>query len=413
MDIKINSNKNKYKRFGFAGLAIIIVGIIFFYISSQPRTLTVNESEIMIKEVTEDFFEDFISFQAQVEPINSTLINVVETGSVQEIFTENGAMLTKGMPIAQLYNPNSELTYLTQETAIIEQMNQLNVSKLNIRNQELNLSKDLVGIEHDFNQTQLEYDLNKKLFERGVISKNEWEITKEKHRYQQERKAIIQKTLIKEKESNALQLKQIDNALSVMQKSLNTLRNNKQNFLILAPESGRLSSFDLVLGQSVESGKSIGKIDILSGYKLVAMVDEYYLDRIQEQQYGQIEIKGQSLKVKVFKISPEVKNGKFKVELNFIDKLSDNIQEGVSVGVKLTLSEKEKKLILPKGSYYATTQGKWIFVVNDNKAFRRKIEFGKENPNVYEVISGLKVGDRVITSNYEDYINIEELEIKK
>lgn len=413
MDIKINSKKNKYKRFAFIGFTLLIVVFLFFYVSNQPRKLVVNESEIMIKEVTEDFFEDFVSFQAQIEPINSTLINVVESGSVQEIYTENGAMVSKGMPIAQLYNPNSELSYLTQETAIIEQMNQLNVSKLNIRNQELNLSKDLVGIEHDYNQTQLEYDLNKKLFERDVLSKNEWETTKEKFRYQQERKAIIQKTLVKEKESNVLQIKQIDEALSIMQKSLNTLRNNKQNFLILAPESGRLSSFDLALGQSIESGKSIGKIDVLSGYKLVAMVDEYYLDRIQEGQYGQIEIKNQTMKVKVFKISPEVKNGKFKVELEFIDKLTDNIQDGTSVGVKLTLSEKEKKIILPKGSYFASTQGKWIFVVTDQIAIRRKIELGKENPNVYEVISGLKIGDKVITSNYEDYINIEELEIKK
>lgn len=413
MDIKINSKKNKYKRFAFIGFILLIVVFLFFYVSNQPRKLVVNESEIMIKEVTEDFFEDFVSFQAQIEPINSTLINVVESGSVQEIFTENGAMVSKGMPIAQLYNPNSELSYLTQETAIIEQMNQLNVSKLNIRNQELNLSKDLVGIEHDYNQTQLEYDLNKKLFDRDVLSKNEWETTKEKFRYQQERKAIIQKTLVKEKESNVLQIKQIDEALSIMQKSLNTLRNNKQNFLILAPESGRLSSFDLALGQSIESGKSIGKIDVLSGYKLVAMVDEYYLDRIQEGQYGQIEIKNQTMKVKVFKISPEVKNGKFKVELEFIDKLTDNIQDGTSVGVKLTLSEKEKKIILPKGSYFASTQGKWIFVVTDQIAIRRKIELGKENPNVYEVISGLKIGDKVITSNYEDYINIEELEIKK
>lgn len=413
MDIKINSKKNKYKRFAFIGFILLIVVFLFFYVSNQPRKLVVNESEIMIKEVTEDFFEDFVSFQAQIEPINSTLINVVESGSVQEIFTENGAMVSKGMPIAQLYNPNSELSYLTQETAIIEQMNQLNVSKLNIRNQELNLSKDLVGIEHDYNQTQLEYDLNKKLFDREVLSKNEWETTKEKFRYQQERKTIIQKTLVKEKESNVLQIKQIDEALSIMQKSLNTLRNNKQNFLILAPESGRLSSFDLALGQSIESGKSIGKIDVLSGYKLVAMVDEYYLDRIQEGQYGQIEIKNQTMKVKVFKISPEVKNGKFKVELEFIDKLTDNIQDGTSVGVKLTLSEKEKKIILPKGSYFASTQGKWIFVVTDQIAIRRKIELGKENPNVYEVISGLKIGDKVITSNYEDYINIEELEIKK
>lgn len=380
---------------------------------NRPRTLTVSANELMIKDVSEDYFEDFVVFQAQIEPINSIFINVIEGGSVQEIFVENGEKVTKGLPIARLYNPNTELNFLTQETAIIEQMNQLNVAKLSIRNQELDLSKDFVGIEHDFNQSKLDYELNQKLYDREVLAKNEWENTKEKMRYQQERKAIIQKSLVKERESNSIQLKQINEALAIMQKSLVTLRKNKQNFLVLAPETGRLSSFEATLGQSIEAGKSIGKVDILSGYKLVAMVDEYYLDRIQENQYGQIEIKGKIIKVKVTKISPEIKNGKFKTELEFIDKIPENLQEGLSVGVKLILSEKEKKLVIQKGSFYTTTQGKWIFVVNNDKATRRKIELGRENPSVYEISSGLKVNEKVIISNYEDYKEVQELTIKK
>ncbi len=413
MDTKINTKKNKYKRLGLIAVAITVLGVSSFYVTKRPRSLTVNANELMIKEVYEDNFEDFVVFQAQIEPINSILINVVEGGSVQEIFVENGEMISKGMPIARLYNPNTELNYLTQETAIIEQMNQLNVSKLSIRNQELSLSKDFVAIEHDYNQSKLDYDLNKKLYDREVLAKNEWENTQEKLRYQQERKSIIQQSLIKERESNNIQLKQIDEALAIMRKSLVTLRQNKKNFLVLAPDSGRLSSFEATLGQSIEAGKSIGKVDILSGYKLVAMVDEYYLDRIQENQYGQIEMKGKIIKVKVTKISPEIKSGKFKAELEFIDKIPANLQEGLSVGVKLILSEKEKKIVIPKGSFYAATQGKWIFVVENNKAMRRKIELGRENPNVYEVVSGLKAGEKIITSNYEDYKEIQELTIKK
>lgn len=413
MDTKINTKKNKYKRLGLIAVAITVLGVSSFYVTKRPRSLTVNANELMIKEVYEDNFEDFVVFQAQIEPINSILINVVEGGSVQEIFVENGEMISKGMPIARLYNPNTELNYLTQETAIIEQMNQLNVSKLSIRNQELSLSKDFVAIEHDYNQSKLDYDLNKKLYDREVLAKNEWENTQEKLRYQQERKSIIQQSLIKERESNNIQLKQIDEALAIMRKSLVTLRQNKKNFLVLAPDSGRLSSFEATLGQSIEAGKSIGKVDILSGYKLVAMVDEYYLDRIQENQYGQIEMKGKIIKVKVTKISPEIKSGKFKAELEFIDKIPANLQEGLSVGVKLILSEKEKKIVIPKGSFYAATQGKWVFVVENNKAMRRKIELGRENPNVYEVVSGLKAGEKIITSNYEDYKEIQELTIKK
>lgn len=413
MDTKINQKNKKYKRLGIIAVTTIILGGSSFYLMNRPRTLTVSANELMIKDVSEDYFEDFVVFQAQIEPINSIFINVIEGGSVQEIFVENGEMVTKGLPIARLYNPNTELNFLTQETAIIEQMNQLNVAKLSIRNQELDLSKDFVGIEHDFNQSKLDYELNQKLYDREVLAKNEWENTKEKMRYQQERKAIIQKSLVKERESNSIQLKQINEALSIMQKSLVTLRKNKQNFLVLAPETGRLSSFEATLGQSIEAGKSIGKVDILSGYKLVAMVDEYYLDRIQENQYGQIEIKGKIIKVKVTKISPEIKSGKFKTELEFIDKIPENLQEGLSVGVKLILSEKEKKLVIPKGSFYTTTQGKWIFVINNDKATRRKIELGRENPSIYEVISGLKTNEKVIISNYEDYKEVQELTIKK
>lgn len=413
MDTKINQKNKKYKRLGIIAVTTIILGGSSFYLMNRPRTLTVSANELMIKDVSEDYFEDFVVFQAQVEPINSIFINVIEGGSIQEIFVENGEKVTKGLPIARLYNPNTELNFLTQETAIIEQMNQLNVAKLSIRNQELDLSKDFVGIEHDFNQSKLDYELNQKLYDREVLAKNEWENTKEKMRYQQERKAIIQKSLVKERESNSIQLKQINEALAIMQKSLVTLRKNKQNFLVLAPETGRLSSFEATLGQSIEAGKSIGKVDILSGYKLVAMVDEYYLDRIQGNQYGQIEIKGKIIKVKVTKISPEIKNGKFKTELEFIDKIPENLQEGLSVGVKLILSEKEKKLVIQKGSFYTTTQGKWIFVVNNDKATRRKIELGRENPSVYEVISGLKTNEKVIISNYEDYKEVQELTIKK
>ncbi|WP_353164001.1 efflux RND transporter periplasmic adaptor subunit [Empedobacter brevis] len=412
MDTKIKHKNKKYKRFGLLVATVVVLGASSIYLMKRPRTLTVNINELRIKNVSEENFEDFVIFQAQIEPINSILINVIEGGSVQEIFVENGEMVTKGLPIARLYNPNTELNYLTQETAIIEQMNQLNVSKLSIRNQELDLSKDFVAIEHDYNQSKLDFELNKKLYDREVLAKNEWENTQEKIRYQQERKAIIQKSLIKERESNTIQLKQINEALGIMQKSLKTLRQNKKNFLVLAPETGRLSSFEANLGQSLEAGKSIGKVDILSGYKLVAMVDEYYLDRIQENQYGQIEMKGKTIKVKVTKISPEIKNGKFKAELEFIDQLPENLQEGLSVGVKLILSEKEKKLVVPKSSFYATTQGKWIFVVKNDKAIRRKIELGRENPTVYEVLSGLKTNEKVIISNYEDYKEVQELTIK-
>ncbi|MGJ1262045.1 efflux RND transporter periplasmic adaptor subunit [Sphingobacterium spiritivorum] len=411
MDIAIprKNRKKQYIALSILGfLAIITAGI---YLATRPSSLNIKKEEVQIKAVKYDSFEDFVVFQAQVDPLHAMLINIVEGGAVQELFVENGAMVTQGMPLARLYNPNTEFNFLSQETAIIEQMNNLNVQKLSLRNQELELSKELITIDHDYNDTKLQYDMNQKLYSNKVLAKNEWEQTQEKHRYQEERKNLIQKNISREKEVNQIQIAQINQALQAMHKSLETLRENKKNFLVLAPVSGRLSSFDAVLGQTYQAGTSIGKVDVMKGYKLMALIDEFYLEKINSGQTGNIEMKGKSVPVRVSKILPEVKNGQFKIELDFTDKQPEGLQQGLSFGVKLILSGKEKKLVIPKGTFSNVSQGKWIFVVEGNKANRRSIELGRENPYYYEVISGLKEGDRIITSGYEDYKNIQLLNL--
>ena len=339
------------------------------------------------------------------------LVNIVEGGSVKEIFVENGAMVVKGESLARMYNPNTELNYLTQETAIIEQINNLNTGKLNIRNQELNLTKDLVAIEHDYNDAKRLADMNGRLFEKDVISKNDWNAFKESLRFQQERKNNIQRSIQKEKQTNQLQISQINRSIQTMEMSLEILRNNKKNFLITAPESGRLTSFEPVLGKTYQAGESIGKIDSRQGYKLVAQVDEFYLEKVREGLKGQIEYKGKSLGVTVVKVIPEVKGGHFDVELRFDSKDNATLQDGLSFGVKLILSEKNKILVLPKGSFNQETAGKWIFVLKGSKAERRTIKLGRENPLYYEILEGLDEGESVITSTYSDYKEIEELSV--
>lgn len=410
MDTRI-PRKNKKKQY----IALAFIGIFSLvglgtYMTTRPKTLKVNKQELLIKAVKMDSFEDFVIFQAQVEPLHSMLVNIVEGGAVQELFVENGTIVTAGMPIARLYNPNTEFNYLSQETAIIEQMNQLNVSKLTIRNQELEMNKELVLIDHDYNNSKLEYDLNEKLYNKKILAKNDWEATEEKLRYQKERKAIIQESLKREQQANSVQVNQINQSLATMERSLEALRENKKNFLVLAPVSGRLSSFEANLGETVVAGTSIGKVDVLKGYKLTAMVDEFYLDKINTGQNGQIELKGKLTQIQVTKILPEVKNGQFKIELQFNEKQPEGLQEGLSFGVKLILSGKEQKLVIPKGSFNSASQGKWIFVVNGNSAERRIIELGRENPYYYEVISGLKENEQIIVSNYDDYKNVEKLE---
>lgn len=404
------NNKNKYL---FIALPLFLVfGFLVYSSVTKKRSLNVKRAEITIKTVENNFFEDFIVFQAKVTPLNSILINITEGGAVQEIYVENGAMVKKGQALARLYNPNTELNYMQQETAIIEQINNLNKSKLDLRNQELNLAKDLIAIEHDYLDSKNLYDLNKKLFEQEILSKNEWEKTVENLRFQKERMKIIKESVTKEKRANQIQIGQLNQSIAFMDKSLGILRTNKQHFLISAPLSGRLSSFEPILGKTYVQGLSIGTIDVMKGYKLLADVDEFYLNKITDGQKGTVDFNGKPIRVQITKVIPEIKSGRFVVELNFTSSESLNLQQGLSFGVKLNLSEKTKTVVLSKGSFYEETNGKWIFVVNGSKGERRAIKLGKENPLYYEVLGGLKAGEKVITSSYKDYKRAEILNLE-
>lgn len=412
MDTVINRKSNKKKYLAIAIFAIIVLGYGAFSMITKKRTFNVKKSEITIKTVEEDFFEDFMVFQARVEPMNSMLVNIVEGGSVQEIFVSNGDMVVQGQPLARLYNPNTELNYMQQETAIIEQINNLNKAKLDLRNQELNLAKDLVSIEHDFLDAKNLYDLNKKLFDQEILAKNEWEKTQENFRFQKERMNIIKQSVTKEKQANQIQIGQLNQSIGIMEKSLGILRTNKKNFLIVAPLSGRLSSFEPVLGQSYQQGQTLGKIDVMKGYKLLADVDEFYLSKVKQGQRGTVDFNGKQVEVLIAKVIPEIKSGRFQVELNFVSNENLDLQQGLSFAVRLTLSEKTKSVVLSKGSFNQDTSGKWIFVVNGNRAERRNIEIGRENPLYYEIISGLKLGEQVVTSSYKDYQEAEILNLE-
>ena len=411
MDTKIIRKTNKKKYLIIALPIFLVLG--YFIISSvtKKRSLNVKKAQISIKTVEEGFFEDFLVFQARVEPMNSMLVNIIEGGAVQEIYVGNGDMVTKGQPLARLYNPNTELSYMQQETAIIEQINNLNKAKLDLRNQELNLSKDLVAIEHDFLDAKNLFDLNRNLFQQEILSKNEWQVTQENLRFQKERMNIIKQSVTKAKQANTVQIGQINQSIGIMNKSLLILRDNKKNFLITAPLSGRLSSFEPILGKTYTQGVSIGTIDVMKGYKLVADVDEFYLDKIKINQKGTVEFNEKMLEVQIVKIIKEIKSGQFQVEVNFISAKNIDLQQGLSFSVRLNLSEKTKTKLLSKGSFNQETAGKWIFVVNGNSAERRTIKLGRENPLYYEVLDGLKVGEKVVTSSYKDYKDVEVLNL--
>ncbi len=413
MDTKIVKKKSKLKLILIIVASAVAVSIFGWYFLNQKKTYNVKSEDITIDEVTNGKFEDMLMVTAQTQSLNSSLVNVLEGGAVKEIFAEDGQMLTKGQPIARVYNPNTEFNYLNQETGIMQQISQMRSSLLELKNQEFNQDKELLQSQNDYNTALQTFNLQKRLYDAEIGKKTDYDIALQNLNYQKDRKQIVEKGASNEKLSRNSQFSAINNSINQMEKSLNILRSNKNNFLIMSPASGRLSSFNISLGQNLTSGESIGKIDLMGGYKLVAKVDEYYINKLTNGIKGTLDNNGKEYEVIITKILPEVKDGQFSVELNFIDAKIENLKIGMTFGVKLKLSADTQSMMIPKGNFYKDTNGKWIFVVKNNKAEKRNISLGRENPLYYEVTSGLKQGESVITSDYSELKKYEILDIRK
>jgi HlyD family secretion protein len=413
MDTKIVKKKSKLKFILIIAASALAVSVFGWYFLNQKKTYNVKLDDVQVDEVTKGKFEDMLMVTAQTQSLNSSLINVLEGGAVKEIFAEDGQMVTKGQPIARVYNPNTEFNYLNQETGIMQQISQMRSSLLELKNQEFNQDKEILQSQNDYNTALQSFNLQKRLYEAEIGKKTDYDIALQNLNYQKDRKKIVEKGSSSEKVSRNSQLSAINNSIGQMEKSLNILRSNKNNFLIMSPVSGRLSSFNISLGQNLTTGESIGKVDLMGGYKLIAKVDEYYINKLQNGIKGSLDSNGKEYNVIITKILPEVKDGQFSVELNFSDIKPENLKIGMTFGVKLKLSADTQSMMIPKGNFYKDTNGKWIFVLKGNKAEKRNISLGRENPMFYEVVSGLKQGETVITSDYTEFKKYEILYIKK
>jgi HlyD family secretion protein len=412
---KIIEPKNKTtKKMLIWGIPIILLISVILMNMTRKKQVNIEKDTLSIREVIRGDFEDVILFNSRVAPKTTVLLNVIQGGSVSEIFVESGQMVKKGTPLLKVYNPNAELNYLTQETAMIEQINNLRNLRVSIKNQQLNLDQQLLSINNDFRNAKRQYDLDKKLYSKDIIAKNDYQRSEQEYTFQKERHSVIKKSVSEEKKSRDVQLSRINASLSNMEKSIELLRKNKENFTVKAPVDGLLSSFNPILGENYNQGQPIGKMDVLDGYKLVANVDEYYISKLKEGIKGSVTVNGENHEINISKILPEVVNGQFDIELLFTkDKVSKNIKRGMSLKSKVFLSGKTKALLISKGMFYQSTNGNWVFVINsDNKAVKRTIKIGRENPFYYEVLEGLQVGDKVITSSYDDFKDVEEINIK-
>lgn len=413
MDKKIEKKpKLGWKLAGTLVLFTVCTGFVYTFMNREKQ-VNLEKDRLTIKTVKFDHFEDMVMFNGTVEPLNTVFINAIESGAVREVFVEDGTNVEKGQPLVQLYNPNTELNYLTQETAIIEQINNLSNTRISIKNQQLTLDRNLLEIDHEYNKAEQQFSMDKELYDAKTLARNDFTKTKEVHRYQKAQQDLIRNRVVEEKDERNAQLARLNASIAKMERSLEKLRSNKENFTVRASAAGKLSSFSPVIGKSYQGGESLGKIDLLDGYKIVAKADEYYISSLHVGQEAQINFAGEIHLMTVTKVLSEVVSGKFEVELTFQEEAPASIKRGMSLPVKIYLSDKDQKAyLLPKGGFYQSSGGRFVFVLNgENQAEKRFITIGKSNPYYYEVLDGLKEGDQVVTSTYEYYKDMELLNL--
>lgn len=397
------------KKFGSKKILIAIGILAFFGLVAYGYSLSLNKvyqvesDKVSISKVVYGDFEDVVLLNASVVPLTSVIVSSPEGGTVAEIYTENGATVAPGTPLMRIANPNALSNYTASETSITEQINQLRKLRLDLEQNQRMITQDQMEIENSLRTATRKYKIDSSLFAKKVITQQEFNISSQDYEYYIGRKALIKQAVKQENQSRVMQLQQIEASIARMNESLQTIRQNIENMTIKAPVSGRLSSYDPVIGKSYSPNEMLGKIDVLQGYKLQAGVDEYYINRVKEGQKAQCEFDGKVFSLVVRKVIPEITAGQFQVELAFEGKSPDELRRGLTLQVKLTLSDNSKSLLLAQGQFFQSTGGNWVFVLQDGKATKRNVKIGRKNYLYYEILEGLNKGESVITSSYDQF----------
>jgi len=407
------------KRFGtkkilmLTGGLMLVVLVAYGYKLSLSKVYKADADKLTISKVQYGDFEDVVLLNASVVPLTSVIVSSSEGGTVAEIFTENGASVAKGTPLLRIANPNALSNYTSSETSIIEQINQLRKVRLDLEQNQRVMAQDMMVIENTLRTAGRKYKIDSALYVKKVITREEFNASSQDYEYNKGRKDILKQAVKQENQSRKMQLQQIDVSVTRMNESLETIRKNIENMTIKAPVSGRLSSYDPVIGKSYTANEMLGKIDVLQGYKLQAGVDEYYINRVKEGQSATCEFNGKTYRLSVRKVIPEVTAGQFQVELVFEGKSPDELRRGLSLQVKLTLSDNSKSLLLAQGQFFQSTGGSWVFVLKDGKARKRNVKIGRKNYLYYEVMEGLQKNEEVITSSYDQFNQYDIVEVSK
>ncbi len=416
MDIQLEKKKGlRPKHYGYIaiGLLLLFVGYQLIF-STSVSTFRTEKDKLSIATVTQGKFDDYITINGNVAPITTIYMDAYEGGRVTEKLIEEGAMVKKGDIILKLENMNLYEQILASESNLALKQNDLRSTKLTFDSRQVEGRRSLATASTDLQRLKRNFEQNKALFEDELISKEAYQLSKENYELSQKQYDIVKMQTENDDELRKTSLTGLDADLARMQKTLGMVYQRLDHLNVRAPADGQLGFLDAEIGQNIAQGQRIGQINVLTDYKIEADIDEHYIDRVKRDLSAVLERNGNDFNLRVRKVYPEVRNGRFRVDLVFTDDKPETIRTGQSYNIKLQLGESSDALLLPKGSFFQSTGGQWIFVVTpgSDEAIKRNIRVGKQNSRFYEVLEGLESGEEVITSNYDSFGEAERIVLK-
>jgi HlyD family secretion protein len=417
MDKAIPKKKGLQKKhFGYIaiGLAIIVLVYMAFF-ADRTSTYKVEKDKLIIETVTEDQFNDYITVPGTVEPITTVKLDADEGGRVEEKLIEEGSMVKKGDIILRLSNPDLFLNILNSESLLAEKENFLRTTQIEMEQEKLQIKRELVTLKYDIERKNRNFQQNETLIKDNLISKEEYLRSKEDLDMANQSKDLYVERQKQDSVFRSVNVETIKKDLQNMRNNLDMVKKRVENLNVRATVDGELGLLSPEIGQSISKGENMGQINVLTSYKVVAQIDEHYIDRVRTQLDATLDRQNNKFNLTVRRVYPEVRNGTFKIDMIFRDSMPDNIRTGQTYYISLQLGQPKRSVLVPIGGFFQETGGQWIFVLDPSESFaiKRNISIGRKNPKYYEVLEGLKPGEKVIVSGYETFGKNEKLILKK
>jgi len=385
--------------------ALLLAFIVYLIARPNNKTLRVDKDTITVSSAVKGEFNDYIRISGRVQPMTTIQLSPQEGGIVQTILIEEGSKVKAGDPILVLSNDNLDLSILNSEAELAEKENILRNTQIQMEQQKLDVRQNVLEYGTQVERLRRAYEQQKALYEDKLIAREEYLKAEEDYKLARQKYELMTERSRQDSLYRSTQIDRMEESLDNMQLNMQMIRKRKSNLIVKAPIDGELGLLDVVLGQSIASGTKIGQINSVGTYKVEAQIDEHYIDRVVAGLEATFERQGETFSTSIRKVYPEVRDGKFKADFKFAGEQPDNIRAGQTYYLNLQLGQPEEAVIIPRGTFYQKTGGKWIYVVNKEgtKAVKREIRIGRQNPQYYEVLEGLEPGERVITSGYDTY----------